>query len=132
MAMTKILPRGINKHMAYTIAEIVAILRVDQRTVFRWIDESGLKTVPGGQKPILISGGELSNFLTDKNTRNKSGPLKRDEFYCLRCRAPRRAKRASKTVVNGKTLALCVVCSSKMSRTNKPSHQDYMKPLFPT
>lgn len=126
--MSKINPKGIHKHMSYTISELTSILGVNEKTIARWMD-SGLKPVSGGAKPFLIYGSDLQAFLKNKDERRKA-KLKRNEFYCFSCKHPRRAKRGSKSVVSDKKKALCVVCNGKMSRTIKPSQKYYEKSLI--
>lgn len=127
--MTKISDQGVSKHIAYTINELAEILGINEKTVRRWL-ESGLQTVPGRKKPALILGSDLKAFLRGKNEKRKV-PLKRHEFYCFTCKAARRAKRGSIEVHDGKKAALCSVCNGKMSRTIKPSQNDYTIPLLP-
>lgn len=117
---------GISKHMSYTIKELVAELSVNEKTVLRWIG-SGLPMVEGGKKPILISGNELIRFLKNKDSKPKVR-LGRRQFFCMTCKAPRLAKRGSAETFYDRKVALCAVCSGKMSRTIKP-HQ---KGLFDT
>ena|SRR3989344_2270598 len=126
--MSKINPKGIHRHMSYTITELTSILGVNEKTVARWMD-SGLKTVPGGTKPFLIYGSDLQVFLKNKDEKRKT-TLKKNEFFCFSCKRPRRAKRASKRVVGDKEKALCAACSGKMSRTIRPSQEYYQKPLI--
>jgi len=126
--MSKINPKGIHKHMSYTVSELTIILGVNEKTITRWIDD-GLKTVLGCTKPFLVSGSDLQAFLKNKDEKRKA-PLKRSEFFCFSCKRPRRAKRGSKKVVGDKEKALCAVCSGKMSRTIKPSQKYYQEALF--
>ena len=124
--MTRINRAGISKHMSYTIKELVAILDVTEKTVLRWIG-NGLPTVDGGKKPIYIAGHDLIEFLKTKDAKKKV-QLSRNQFYCLTCKAARLAKRGSTKTLYDRKVALCRVCSGKMSRTIKP----YQKGLFDT
>ena len=124
--MTKINRAGISKHMSYTIKELVAILGINEKTALRWIS-NGLPMVEGGKKPIYIMGGDLCEFLKTKDAKKKAR-LSRNQFYCLTCKAPRLAKRGSTKVLYDRKVALCRVCSGKMSRTIKP----YQKGLLDT
>jgi hypothetical protein len=124
--MTRIDRTGISRHRSYTIKELVAILRVNEKTVLRWIG-NGLLTVDGCKKPVLIMGSALNQFLKNKDAKKKVS-LGRNQFYCLTCKAPRHAKRGSVVVLYDMKVALCGVCSGKMSRTIKP----YQKGLFHT
>ena len=124
--MTRIDRRGISKHMSYTINELSDILQINEKTCLRWI-ESGLQIVPGSKRPILIMGGDAIEFLRNKDAK-KRVRLKRNEFYCLTCKAPRRAKRGSIQIFPDRKVGACCVCSGKVSRINKP----YQKGLFDT
>lgn len=126
--MSKINPKGIHKHMSYTVSELTIILGVNEKTITRWID-NGLKTVLGCAKPFLISGSDLQVFLKNKDEKRKA-PLKQNEFFCFGCKRARRSKRGSKKVVGDKEKAVCAVCSGKMSRTIKPSQKYYQEALF--
>ena len=126
--MSKINPKGIHKHMSYTVSELTNILGVNEKTVLRWMD-SGLKAVSGGAKPFLIYGSDLQVFLKNKDEKRKV-EMKPHEFFCFGCKRPRRAKRGSKKVVGDKEKAVCAVCSGKMSRTIKPSQKYYQEALF--
>jgi len=121
--MTRFNPQIISGHLSYTIKEITAMLDVNKKTVFRWIDE-GLVTVPGQKKPILILGSDLKTFIRQKNSKKKV-TLKRHEFYCLKCKVPRRAKRGTISRSGDEKRGECVVCSGNMSRKIKPYRTDY-------
>jgi len=116
--------------MSYTIKELPELLSVTEKTVGRWID-GGLKTLPGGKKPILILGSDLKEFLRDKDLKEKV-KLKRSEFYCFHCKAARRAKRGSTKRLKNKKTGLCCVCNGKMCRIFEPYQKDYQVSLFPT
>ncbi len=115
--------------MTYKVKELSRDLGVNEKTCLRSIDD-GLKIIPGSKKPILIMGSEVKRFLRNKDAKKKV-KLKRNEFYCLACRAPRRAKRGSITKLKNKKTALCSVCSGKMCRIFEPYQKDYQIPLFP-
>jgi hypothetical protein len=126
--MTRINPKGIYKHMSYDVKELTVKLHVNEKTISRWM-ESGLEAVPSG-KPFLFHGSSLQDFLRKKDAKKKVH-LKRGEFYCFTCKAPRRAKKGTTRTLRGKKHALCNVCNGKMSRTIQPAQNDYMEPLFP-
>ena len=114
--------------MSYTIAELTSLLGVNEKTISRWM-EVGLKTIPGGERPILFLGSDLQAFLKKKGEK-RNVTLKRHEFYCFGCKRPRRAKRGSKKVIGDKERGICEVCGGKMSRTIQPSQKYYQKSLF--
>lgn len=128
--MKKISPKKLNSYIAYSIKELMELLGIDHKTVTRWI-EDGLKIVEGSKKPILIMGQDVKDFLNQRQQKKKF-KLKRSEFLCFHCRQPTNAKKGSIRIKNGKKLAVCRVCSSKISRTIKPRQKDYTIPATPT
>jgi len=106
--------RTICSHRSYTIEELSKTLGKCEKTFSRWIDE-GLKTIPGCEKPFLINGREVKEFMKNRKLKRKI-PLNRSQFLCLTCKAARFAKRGSIRVVDGKKTALCRVCNGKMSK----------------
>lgn len=121
--MTRFNPQIISGHLSYTTEEITAKLGVNKKTIFRWIDE-GLVTIPGQKKPILILGSELKTFIRQKNSKKKV-ELKRHEFYCFKCKVPRRAKRGTITKSGDTKKGECSVCNTKMTRKIKLYQKDY-------
>lgn len=108
------------------IKELLPLLHVGEKSFQRWIDR-GLKVVPGSKRPILILGSDLKGFLKNKDAKKKV-KLKRNEFYCLTCKAPRRAKRGSLKTLSDRKTGDCCVCSGKMSKIIKPYQKDYLIP----
>ena len=115
--------------MSYTIKELSETLNISEKTALRWID-NGLKIIPGGKNPILISGSDLKEFLINKDSKKKL-KLKRSEYYCLSCKGPRRAKQGSTKKLKNKKIALCHACGSRVSRIFKPYQKDYKIPPYP-
>lgn len=113
--MTRFNPQIIHGHLSYTTDDIATALKVNKKTIFRWIGE-GLPVVPGPKKPMLIMGSDLKIFIRLKNSKKKV-QLKRHEFYCLKCKAAQSAKRGTIKKLNGRKTGECRVCSGKMSRT---------------
>ena len=116
--MLKINPKGIFGHRSYTIEELSLHLSMNQKTLLRWID-AGLETIPESKKPILIMGSDLKEFLRKKNTKKKVR-LNRNQFYCLSCKRAVLAKRGSIDQSSNRKIALCSVCSGRISRIIKP------------
>lgn len=127
--MAKFNPQKICKHMSYTIRELSELLGISEKTCLRWVDK-GLMTVPGSKKPILITGEAAKEFIRNINSKRKV-KLKRHEFYCFKCKVPRRAKRGSISESGGMKKGLCSVCNGKMNKTIKPHQKDYHIPLAP-
>jgi hypothetical protein len=127
--MAKINIKLISAHMSYTILELSGQMRVNPKTVRRWIDD-GLPIVPGSESRILLMGHEVKAFLRNKRRKRKI-ELNRSQFCCFRCKAARYAKRGSITIVGDQKKAICRVCNGKMCRTIKPSQTDYQIPSPP-
>ena len=76
----------IRRRHVYSIADITALFGVHKNTVRQWI-RGGLCPIDS-TRPILIHGSDLKRFLQDRRSSTKS-PCQLNEFYCLKCRAPR-------------------------------------------
>lgn len=126
--MTRFNPQKISKHMSYTPEGLANTLEIDKKTCLRWIDE-GLPIVPGSKKPILILGSDIKNFIRARNSKKKV-KLQRHEFYCLRCKAPRRAKRGTIERAGDTKRGLCSVCNGKVVRKIKPYQKEYKIPTI--
>ncbi len=74
---------------AYSFAEIAERLGVHIRTVQIWRKE-GLKILDDAAKPFLVMGHDMRSFLK-KQLQSRKKPLKIGEFYCPRCREPRKS-----------------------------------------
>lgn len=108
---------GIKALRTYTIDETAAITDVSSRTVRNWI-ANGLY-VMDDIRPVLIRGDDLRCFLKDQRSSRKV-KTQIDEFYCCRCRAPRKAAGgfADCNIKAGRVMlkALCETCEAIMSK----------------
>ena len=112
------------KH-SYNSVELAEVFKIHIRTVQSW-RKAGLKTIDENSKPYLFYGEEIRRFI--KETRLKSRhPLKIDEFYCPRCRQPRKSlekdifikitnkmlgKTSKQAILKGK----CSVCNCSLNK----------------
>ena len=126
----KINPQKICKHRSYTIKELSVLLGINTKTCLHWI-ESGLKTVDGSMKPILIAGKDAKDFLKNRKLKKKI-TLGRYQFLCMHCKRASDAKRGTIRIIGDRKTASCRVCNGKMSRTIKPHQNDYMIHAPPT
>lgn len=80
--------RKVKTHLTYTYDEAARVTGTHKRTVMGW----GRKGLPvlADQKPHLIRGADLRNFLSEATTRRKTR-LQLNQFYCLKCRDAREA-----------------------------------------
>lgn len=111
-------PRLIRLGLSYSVQEVAELYGLHKNAVLRWIKD-GLPVIDR-RKPYLIHGGELASYLKKKQTgrRHKCNP---DEFFCFKCRAPRKAwenvaditiKNESKLAISG----LCAACYTPVHR----------------
>lgn len=110
--------RGIKTSRNYTVEEVARQLRVTPHTVRRWVKD-GLPVLKD-QRPFLILGGDLADFLTASKTPKQRCAA--DECYCVKCRAPRPAAEGMAEYIpvsglTGNLRALCPVCQSLMHKT---------------
>lgn len=80
-------PMAVKAALTYEVGEAAEALGKSTATIRNWI-RGGLP-VMSSQKPCLISGAVLRDFLRAKHSAAKS-TLEPDELYCLSCRAGRR------------------------------------------
>jgi len=128
--MAKINFKIISAHMSHSILELSGQLRVNPKTVRRWIDD-GLPIVSGSKNPILVMGHEVKQFLKNKRLKRKVA-INRRQFYCCTCKAARYAKRGSITIVGNQKKAICRVCNGKMCRTIKSGLTYYQVTATPS
>ena len=110
--------RRVKQAATYDVAEIAKLLGTHRNTVRRWLKD-GLKPIDD-QRPLLVLGAELKRYLASRKVarRRPCGP---GEFYCFRCRAPRRPyggmvdsrPRTDRVVALN---ALCEHCETPMHR----------------
>ena len=73
----------------YTRKEIADLLGVDPTTISQWV-KRGLPVLNKDEKKWFLKGQEVKKYLIKRKSGKKIN-LKPGEFYCLYCRAPRRA-----------------------------------------
>lgn len=110
--------RGIKSNKAYQIDELADTTCVSTPTVRNWL-KAGMQKIDGN-RPTMILGFQALEFL---NARKKSArrPMALDEFYCLRCKAPRQAFGAladylPSSATGGRLTAFCAVCECPCNR----------------
>lgn len=80
-------PMAIKSALTYEVSEAAKALGKSQATIRNWIRD-GLP-IMASQKPYLISGAALRDYLRAKHRAAKS-PLSHDELFCLSCRVGRK------------------------------------------
>jgi len=111
-------PRLAKIHRNYTVEEVANLYGIHKNSVRKWV-EDGLP-VCDDQRPMLILGNDLREFLMQKRTRNKC-PLKHGQMYCLKCRrgmtpAGEIADYEAITETGGNLIGICPKCDSMMYR----------------
>lgn len=108
----------IRRNCTYTVQDLCQLFGVHKNTVREWFRHGLPKT--DSERPYLIHGNDLREFLAARRqSRRKRCAL--DEFYCFRCRHPRRAMgnladlgfRSAKTV---EITGLCESCGTSLHK----------------
>ncbi len=117
-------PRLVKARRSYSLAEIAKIYGTHVRTVHRWTKE-GLPVICRETKPYLVLGAHVRDFLKDSAKKRKQ-PLRADEFYCARCRKPRKSHAEARSVIQtGRKLGafqqviirgICEICGARLNR----------------
>jgi hypothetical protein len=110
--------RLIKQNYCYALDEIARLFSIHISSVRNWIKE-GLPLIDRS-RPYMAHGSELTSFIKQRQAKRKQ-PCKKNEFYCLKCRAPRESKNNKASIhIQSKTkLQLkgkCSVCSTTMYR----------------
>lgn len=122
--------RRIKKDMSYFLSEVCELLCVHKRTVYQWL-KTGLPKVDN-QKPYLVRGRDLYDFLKQKRKGQKCQP---HEFYCFKCKGPQSAWENIVDLMqyNDKQLmiqGLCAVCGTKVNKLGFVRRKEGYEKLF--
>ncbi len=80
-------PNLVKINRSYTVEEAANVFPVHKNTIRSWI-KNGLATC-GDQKPLLIHGSDLKEFIQLKRNKNKQ-KCKPYEMFCFSCKSPKR------------------------------------------
>lgn len=110
--------RLIKRTYSYRYYEISDLFGVHTNVIARWVKD-GLQRIDD-QKPYMIYGGDLADYLDTKQKKRKK-PCRADEIFCCKCQAPRPVwERAIDIKIrNEKTLylsGLCAICNSALKQ----------------
>jgi hypothetical protein len=110
--------RRIKVDYPYHVHEIADLLPVHKGAVLRWVGQ-GLQLIDK-RKPYMIHGSALIAFLGERQSSRKQ-KCKPDEFYCCKCRAPRKAwENLADIKIKNKTklliVGICVACDTPVNR----------------
>ena len=111
-------PNRAKIHRSYTVEEIALLFGVHKNTVRAWV-KAGLP-VCDDQKPMLILGSVLREYLQDKNKKRKQ-KCQKYEMYCLRCKSP---QKPAENVVDyepmndttGRMIGICSGCEGVINK----------------
>ena len=109
--------RRVKIHRSYSIAEAADLLGAHKHTIRRWI-AAGLPTIDN-KRPVFIHGADLRAFMKAREPVRQ--PCRPGEFYCLRCKAPRRpagdmADYIPKSASRGLLRGICPCCDTLIHR----------------
>lgn len=104
-------------HHNYTVEDASRVVGVSKGTVRRWL-KSGLPSI-NDRKPVLILGGDLSDFLKARSKPKARCDL--TECFCFRCRVPRMPAENMADFIplkptGGNLRALCGTCGTLMHK----------------
>jgi hypothetical protein len=110
--------QGIKANKAYRVDELADAAFVTIPTVRNWL-KSGMQRVDGN-RPTMILGFQALDFLKARKESAKQ-PMALDEFFCMRCKAPRKALGAMADYIpmsqaGGRLTALCADCERVCNR----------------
>lgn len=101
----------------YTIEEAAEVTGVSTRTIRSWT-KNGLQPMDEG-RPALVRGDDLRAYIKSQRDGRKH-PTGLDEFFCVRCRAVRKAADGDGyCVISGhraKVSAFCERCETVMHK----------------
>lgn len=116
----------------YEVAEAAKLLGLHRNTVRRWLAD-GLAALDD-RRPTLIIGSVLAAFLKKRrdDRRARCGP---GEFYCFRCRAPRKPfgrliDVRHRTEKVSRLSGLCECCETPIHRTARRIDLPKLAALF--
>ncbi|MFK5949179.1 MAG: helix-turn-helix domain-containing protein [Methylococcales bacterium] len=129
----RINPNKVKIHRSYTVEEVACLLPVHKNTVRIWVKDGGLP-VCDSQKPMLILGRVLREFLQSKNKKKKH-KCKPNEMYCLRCKSPQKPAENMVdyepiTEVTGRLIALCSCCECVINKYTSLANLEKNKHYF--
>jgi hypothetical protein len=124
--------RLIKATVSYSPYEIAILFGLHKNAVLRW-KKDGLQTIDG-RKPYLIRGNILKAFL-DERQKNRKQKCAADEFFCVRCRAPCRAREGQAEVVFERLKiirlkAICALCGTPMNKAQSAKNLAEIMKIF--
>jgi hypothetical protein len=111
-------PNLVKIHRNYTYEELAAVFGIHKNTVATWV-KNGLFAFQE-RRPFLIKGDDAKAFL-QKQRASKQQKCKKNEFYCLRCKAPTKpydgfVEYVPITSAKGRLTGFCDGCESIINK----------------
>lgn len=110
--------RLIRRDHSFDTREIVDLLKVHENTVANW-RQQGLKVIDD-KRPVYVHGSDLIEFLARRQAKRRR-PCGADEFFCCKCRAPRKPweRAVDVEIRDERRLVLKAVCEDCGTAVNK-------------
>lgn len=117
--------RLIHSRRSYSTSELADLFGIHVRTIQSW-RKQGLEPINPDESRYLFMGNTVKEFIREKQASRKSA-LKEDEFYCPRCRQPRKSlpehieinitdKQIGKSNFHVQIKGVCEKCQCKLNR----------------
>ncbi len=124
--------RRIRLTVSYSVQDVAELFGIHKNAVLRWIKD-GLKIIDQ-RKPYLVYGRVLADFINVRQIERKQ-VCGKDEFYCCKCRRPRKALPRSVQVEKRnqhriKISGICAICHSRIFRDGSINKQDEILKIF--
>lgn len=114
---------GISENRVYKVQTAARLIGVSEPTFRKW-SKVGLR-IMSDKRPHLVRGADLIDFLQKRRAASKR-IMAVDQFYCMRCKAPRHPLAGSLTysplnALTGRLSGLCDQCGANFGRFCKAS-----------
>ncbi len=111
-------PNLVKINRSYTVEEAASVFPVHKNTILNWI-KNGLATC-GDQRPWLILGSDLKEFIQLKRKKNKQ-TCQNHEIFCLRCKSPKlpagnMVDYEPMSSTTGQLIGICSTCGSIINK----------------
>lgn len=131
MSRRKLNRQNIHIHLNYTVEDAARALGIHRQTVRRWIKAKQLPALRD-QKPMLILGGDLVDFINSR-TKPKT-KMQLQQCRCFKCQAPRgpaflAIEYHPANALSGNLYALCEVCGADMYKHFSASNLEALRAI---
>lgn len=125
-------PNLVKIHRNYSIEEVAGLYGVHKNTVSHWL-RAGLPYLDE-QKPFLILGADLKEFLQARRTKQKKR-CNPDQMYCFRCRSPQKPAEGFVEYLpisstKGRLSGLCASCEGIINKYTSLASLEHYSAIF--